>query len=316
MNAEQLIDRMTETDDQSNLCVVLRPGENGIEALLVADEKGRWSIPGGHAKENETHADACKREVKEETGLDVEVEPLFLAAHAARKLPVTLFYALVEPGTEGRPGGGDVTKVRWAPTTGLGDLNGTDKLAIQVAANRVHNPQELVDTEVEVAEQLGYAVANVAAPPPKIPGIYFRLNGKASASFAHRLSEWAASLNWPTTVIGSGLFESTKSALERASKRRRLTPMLDCLLHVSDALWRYESAVAPALAQGHIVLEIGPEIDSQRLLERGLEPEVWQIIDERIPKPVAAFTVGEDFTLTEFQVLKDSIEDMKDNPAP
>src|SRR5512139_974787 len=110
MNAEQLIDRMTETDDQSNLCVVLRPGENGIEALLVADEKGRWSIPGGHAKENETHADACKREVKEETGLDVEVEPLFLAAHAARKLPVTLFYALVEPGTEGRPGGGDVTK--------------------------------------------------------------------------------------------------------------------------------------------------------------------------------------------------------------
>ena len=314
MSAEQLINRMTDTDDQSNLCVVLRPGETGLEALLVADEKGRWSSPGGHAKENETHAQACQREVKEESGLDVEPEPLFLAAHAARKLPVTLFYALVEPGTEGRPGGGDVTKVRWAPTTDLGDLNGTDKLAIQVAANRVHNPQELVDAEVEVAEQLGYAVANVAAPPPQIPGIYFRINGKASASFAHRLSEWATSLNWPTTVIGSGLFESTKTALERASKRRRLTPMLDCLLHVSDALWRYESAVAPALAQGHIVIETGPEIDFQRLLARGLEPEVWKTISERLPKPNTLFTVGEDFDLGEFQAIKDSIEDMKDNP--
>jgi 8-oxo-dGTP diphosphatase len=311
MSAEQLIKRMTDTDDQSNLCVVLRPSETGLEALLVADEIGRWSLPGGHAKDYETHAQACQREVKEESGLDVEPEPLFLASHAARKIPVTLFYALVDPGTESRPGGGDVTKVRWAPTNDLGDLNGTDKLAIEVAANRIHNPQDIVDAEVEIAEQLGYAVANVTAPPKTVSGIYFRLNGKASVSFARRLSEWTVSLNWPTTVIVNGLFESTQSALKRASLRRKLTPVLDCLLHASDALWRYESAVAPALAQGHIVIETGPEIDGQRLLERGLEPEIWQVVSERIPKPIAVFTVGEEFNLMEFQALKDSVEDLK-----
>lgn len=312
--AEQLIQQMTQDDDQSNLCVILRPGQSGLEACLVADEKGRWSIPGGHAKESESHADACKREVKEETGLDVEPEPLFLAAHAARKLPVTLFYAVVASDAEGRPGGGDVTKVRWAPLADLGDLNGTDKLAIQVAANRVHNIQNVVDDEVEVAEQLGFAVGNVAAPPQPVTGIYLIINGKAAASFARRLAEWAESLSWPTTVIGSDLFESTKTALERAHKGRRLTPMLHCLLHASDALWRYESAVAPHLAKGLIVIEVGPEMDRSRF--DALTPDVRAEILGRIPQPTTLFTVGEDFDLTEFQCLKDSIEQIKDPEDP
>lgn len=312
--ATQLIDRITQGDDQSNLCVVLRPGDTGLEACLVADEKGRWSIPGGHAKGSESHAEACKREVKEETGLDIQPEPLFLAAHAARKLPVTLFYAVADAGAEGRPGGGDVTKVRWTPVTDLGDLNGTDRLAIQVAANRVHRPQTVVDDEVEVAEQLGFAVGNVAAPITPVAGIYFRINGKSAQSYARRLSEWAESLGWPTTVIATGLFESTQTALERAHKARRLTPMLHCLLHASDALWRYESAVAPALTEGRVVLEIGPEIDRTRF--DALAPDVRTDLLNRIPQPTTLFTVGEDFDLAEFQVLKDSIEQMKNPEDP
>ena len=71
MKPEELIEHLTEEKNESNLCVVLRSGEEGLEALLVADEKGRWSIPGGHAKDGETNAEAAKREVKEETGLDV-----------------------------------------------------------------------------------------------------------------------------------------------------------------------------------------------------------------------------------------------------
>jgi len=316
MSAENVIQRMTDTDDQSNLCVVLRAGERGLEACLVADEKGRWSIPGGHAKDSETRQEACKREVKEETGLDVEPEPMLAADHVARKLPVALFYAVVDAGAEGRPGGGDVTKVRWAALNDLGGLNGTDRLAIHIAANRVHSLQGVVEESVEKAESLGYAVATVAAPPVEVPGIYLRINGKSSASFAHRLSEWAASLNWPVTVIDTKPYASTTAALERASKTRRLTPVLECLLYVSDALWRYESAIAPALAQGHIVLEIGPEIDHQRLLERGLEYDLWNDLSLRVPRPVALFTVGEDFDLTEFQCLKDSIEQMKDPDDP
>lgn len=45
--------------------------------LLVQEAKekcrGKWNIPAGHLDPNETIFDAAKREVKEESGLDVEL---------------------------------------------------------------------------------------------------------------------------------------------------------------------------------------------------------------------------------------------------
>jgi len=312
VNSEQLIKQLTEDyeKNESNLCVVLRSGEDGLEALLVADEKGRWSIPGGHVKEGESNAEACKREVKEESGLDVDPQPLLWAYHAARDKSTNLFYALTDQ-EQTRPGGGDVTKTMWAKLDDLGSLNGTDRLAIHVAANRIHNPQAVVDDAVEVAESQGFAVGTVAAPPAPAQGLYFRINGKSAHSFAVRLAGWAESLQWPTAVVRTMPYESTLDALERASKRRKLTPMLEGILWVADALWRYESVIAPALAQGRIVLESGPEMDRQKLLERGLPPDLLQNLTQRVPQPAAMFNVGEDFDLGTFQAIKDSIEDMK-----
>ena len=35
--------------------------------------KGEWAVPGGRIEDNETAEDCAKREMKEETGLDVEI---------------------------------------------------------------------------------------------------------------------------------------------------------------------------------------------------------------------------------------------------
>lgn len=44
-------------------------GPAGIEILLIADSKGRWTIPKGHIEESETPRQAAEREIREETGL-------------------------------------------------------------------------------------------------------------------------------------------------------------------------------------------------------------------------------------------------------
>lgn len=45
---------------------------NQIMYILVKDKKGFWGFPKGHVEKNETEVQTAKREVYEETGLDVE----------------------------------------------------------------------------------------------------------------------------------------------------------------------------------------------------------------------------------------------------
>ena len=39
--------------------------------------RGKWMMPGGHMKVGETIEECVKREIKEEVGMDVEIEKLF-----------------------------------------------------------------------------------------------------------------------------------------------------------------------------------------------------------------------------------------------
>jgi len=77
----------------------------GVSALIVRDGKvllvrrgkepflGYWSLPGGGVEAGETPEEAVMREVREETGLDVEI-----GAVAGRAGSVTAFHALVTGG--------------------------------------------------------------------------------------------------------------------------------------------------------------------------------------------------------------------------
>ena len=47
--------------------------ETGEVMILYTTYKDRWEIPGGIVEANESPRDACRREIKEELGLDLEV---------------------------------------------------------------------------------------------------------------------------------------------------------------------------------------------------------------------------------------------------
>jgi ADP-ribose pyrophosphatase YjhB (NUDIX family) len=58
------------------ICGALIVEENSFVAVQEnkAEHKGKWSIPGGHLENNESLIEGLKREIKEETGLDIHVD--------------------------------------------------------------------------------------------------------------------------------------------------------------------------------------------------------------------------------------------------
>ena len=56
--------------------VVVRDGRALIVRRAHEPRKGEWSLPGGLLDLGESLADAAQREVREETGLDVEIGPI------------------------------------------------------------------------------------------------------------------------------------------------------------------------------------------------------------------------------------------------
>jgi 8-oxo-dGTP pyrophosphatase MutT (NUDIX family) len=58
--------------------IVYRKHHGNIEILLIKHvNSGHWSFPKGHVEEGETEVETALREIKEETGLDVIIDPTF-----------------------------------------------------------------------------------------------------------------------------------------------------------------------------------------------------------------------------------------------
>ena len=74
---------------------------------------GLWSVPGGRVEAGETPAQAAVREVREETGLDVEVGALLTTVHIGDY--VVHDFAAVVVGGE-LHAGDDADDVRWCTT--------------------------------------------------------------------------------------------------------------------------------------------------------------------------------------------------------
>lgn len=102
--------------------------EDGQLLLLDQDTDGprRWSLPGGKVEEGETIAQALLREMKEETGLDVEMgRLLYLCDHTPASVTHITFEVRRVGGTVGDVTEGADTRpirgVRFVPLDQLGE---------------------------------------------------------------------------------------------------------------------------------------------------------------------------------------------------
>jgi mutator protein MutT len=111
---------------------------DGGRVLLVrrANEpsKGEWSLPGGAVELGESLEEAVVREIREETGLDVEVGRVVEVLDRVRRDAdgrVEYHYVIVDYACAIRGGllaaGTDAADVRWVDVAGLAQLGVSEK---------------------------------------------------------------------------------------------------------------------------------------------------------------------------------------------
>jgi len=95
--------------------------QRGIEPFF-----GKWALPGGFVEMDELLVDACKRELMEETGLDVQELTPFVAADKVDRDPrgrtiSLLFYGFVSEDAVVKSGD-DAANAEWFPVDALPEL--------------------------------------------------------------------------------------------------------------------------------------------------------------------------------------------------
>ena len=98
--------------------IVYRKYHGNTEILLVRSIKsGHWSFPKGHVEEGETEEETARREIKEETGLDVLLDTGFretvtFSPKRNTKKPVVYFVGMATS-HELIPQQEEISELRW-----------------------------------------------------------------------------------------------------------------------------------------------------------------------------------------------------------
>ncbi len=98
--------------------IVYRKSHGNTEILLIKHvNSGHWSFPKGHVEGNETEVETALREIKEETGIDVIVDPSFreTVSYFPRKdtQKVVVYFIAKAKNFEFIPQEEEIAQIRW-----------------------------------------------------------------------------------------------------------------------------------------------------------------------------------------------------------
>lgn len=106
--------------------VAVRDGEILLVRRGAAPAAGAWSVPGGRVRFGESLAEAVAREVREETGLEVEAGRFLGWVERMGDEPVPYHYVILDflatvTGAAEPAAGDDAADARWVPVARLAE---------------------------------------------------------------------------------------------------------------------------------------------------------------------------------------------------
>lgn len=105
--------------------IVYRNGANGPEILLIKHKNGgHWAFPKGHVEKKETESETALREIREETGLKVELDTGFreMVTYSPKPgvMKDVIYFAAKSKKDNATPQPEEVLEICWkAPTEAL-----------------------------------------------------------------------------------------------------------------------------------------------------------------------------------------------------
>jgi 8-oxo-dGTP pyrophosphatase MutT (NUDIX family) len=98
--------------------IVYRRFHGNIEILLIKHvNSGHWSFPKGHVEGDETELETAKREIKEETGLDVIIDQTFreTVSYSPRRdtQKIVVYFLALARNYDFVPQEEEIAEIRW-----------------------------------------------------------------------------------------------------------------------------------------------------------------------------------------------------------
>lgn len=144
---------------------------SGDRLLLVKQNYGKrlWALPGGLSEPGEELVETARREVLEETGLDVEIGDL--VAVADRGFIVLFVFAATSAGDDAVPEDDEIEDLRWFTAAGLEGLT-DDAYALA---------RELGVAWLGGRHQAGFTGSTISGPDGRYPLLAVRTESHAEA---------------------------------------------------------------------------------------------------------------------------------------